>query len=679
MQDASTAPRRRFTLFWGAAAALLVLAGVGITSPAALLAVVVHGLSALLVLVPPVLLGLAIVRRLPFGAMPRRWHLLLGATLGLGLTSLLVLGLGLAGLLHRGLWVILMVAFSAAGLVSLRSGPVRPSHGDHGREGKDEAGGSAWAPLWLLGVPFLCLALLAAANPPGLVWSEEGYGYDVLEYHLEMPKEYRQAGRIFYAPHNVYANFPANVEMLYLLAMIVHDEDVDAGVTANLIHLAFAGLFVFAAWAAGREWSPRCGIVCGVAAATCGWLAYLSGLAYVENGMLFFGMVSLAMLLRLMNPAGSQGDARRRSRLWIAAAGLAAGWACGCKYTALPMLGLPLIAAAAWLPAPSWPRRAARAALFCMAMLMTLAPWLVKNQIATGNPVFPLANGVFEASPPGWGPEQTARWNAGHSPSLDELSIGSRLADLCRHVPGDHDQRFGPALLLVAIGGLWRRRLDRTDGALLLVLLAQIGVWLMATHLYARFAVILLIPLSLLAGRALPDDANRVREWIIAGLLICGATWNFVFAARLHAEESAAGVPASALYEGLVPGYEFLQAVNLALPSDAKILLVGEARAFYFVRNVDYTVAFNRSPFVEAVRESDSDERIVAWLRQRGYTHVLVNWAEVSRLSRTYGFAPEVNLSLFERLCREGGSLRAAHGYEFEGKPYVTIYELRRR
>ena len=41
--------------------------------------------------------------------------------------------------------------------------------------------------------------------------------FDVLEYHLQGPKEYFQAGRIAFLPHNVYTNMPFGVEMLHLL------------------------------------------------------------------------------------------------------------------------------------------------------------------------------------------------------------------------------------------------------------------------------------------------------------------------------------------------------------------------------------------------------------------------------------------------------------------------------
>ena len=61
--------------------------------------------------------------------------------------------------------------------------------------------------------PFVVVLLLASMLP--------SIDFDVLEYHLQGPKEYFQAGKIAFLPHNVYTNMPFNVEMLHLLAMEV--------------------------------------------------------------------------------------------------------------------------------------------------------------------------------------------------------------------------------------------------------------------------------------------------------------------------------------------------------------------------------------------------------------------------------------------------------------------------
>src|SRR5262249_55019176 len=69
---------------------------------------------------------------------------------------------------------------------------------------------------WLFGLliaPFVAITLLGSMLP--------ATDFDVLEYHLEGPKEYHQAGRIAFLPHNVYTNMPFDVEMLHLLGMSV--------------------------------------------------------------------------------------------------------------------------------------------------------------------------------------------------------------------------------------------------------------------------------------------------------------------------------------------------------------------------------------------------------------------------------------------------------------------------
>jgi hypothetical protein len=290
----------------------------------------------------------------------------------------------------------------------------------------------------------------------------------------------------------------------------------------------------------------------------------------------------------------------------------------------------------------------------------------------TGNPVFPLANTVFRASPPGWGDEQTDQWNRGHSLKPEEATTGGRLRLLWAHVLADRYSRFGPAIFLLALGGLVGRPRDRTDLMLLLVLLLQLLVWGLATHLYARFAVVFLIPLALLAGRAL-NTAAATRTALVLGVALAGIVWNLYFAVRLNRAESPNGAPASLIYEGKLPEYAYFKAVNVELPEDVKVLLIGDARAFYFRRPVDYNVVFNQDPFAEAVRSANDDREIIAWLRRQGYSHVLVHWTELARLARTYGFPSEITPELFARLQRQGLKLTHRFPHPTHGGLYVDL------
>ena len=79
--------------------------------------------------------------------------------------------------------------------------------------------------------PFVVVMILASMLPT--------IDFDVLEYHLQGPKEYFQAGRIAFLPHNVYTNMPFDVEMLHLLGMEVIGDWWWGGLVGQLLVALF--------------------------------------------------------------------------------------------------------------------------------------------------------------------------------------------------------------------------------------------------------------------------------------------------------------------------------------------------------------------------------------------------------------------------------------------------------
>lgn len=641
-------------------------------SPVVLFSFLIDLMSAGIVLIPPALLGMAIVPWCGLGPLPRQWRFFMGTALGLGLTALLVLAFGLLGLLNRTLWIAILALFTIVGVHQLRRKAPRQAQADGGTIADESREFARPRSLWFLLAPFVVLGILASANPPGFVWPEEGFGYDVLEYHLQVPKEYWQSGAISYLPHNVYANFPSNIEMLYLLCMVVHGNPMDLGTTANVVHLILGALAVYGAWLIAREWSASAGVVSAVATGSAGWLCYLSGLAYVEHGLLFFGAGAVGAILRGRTPGADAGVSNR----WMLLGGILAGLACGCKYTAVAFVALPLAVMIVVLRESRPAAYVRSVGLFAIGCLLSFAPWLVKNLVMTGNPVFPLCNRTFAAQPSGWGEDQTLQWERGHSIATSDRAAGARVNALWQRVIADQEQRFGPMLFALALGGLFARRRDRVDAALGLMFLVQWMVWLFGTHLYARFAVPMLLPLGLLAGRSVAGQSARGRTTFVAVLLTLGCVWNAGFSVRREFRDSVAGVSASAMYEGRIPGYEYLRFVNQELPTDARILMIGDARPFYIQRPVDYWVVFNRHPLVGVLEGGATHEEAVQWLRDAGYTHVLVHWGEVRRLARTYGFPTCISPDRFDGLSQSGLTLTRGFAHPFGSERWIELYRV---
>lgn len=628
------------------------------------------GVLALLIVCSAAAAGVGLLALFRPGPMPIEWRVILGAGLGLGALSLLTLGLGVAGLigsLYRWVAPVILLVAATAGALQLWKHPSSPN-------ANQSIGPSAW--LLVCFAPFVALILLVAVCPPGLLWIEEGRGYDVLEYHLQLPREYYEDGRISYLPHNVYANMPAAAEMLYLFTTHVTGEPVEGWPVAKCVNALMGLLFVSAAWLAGGTISARAGLVSGVLAASCGWVVYLSGIAYVENGMLLCGMLALACILRATRPAADH------CNRWIALAGVLAGLACGFKYTALPMIAFPLSCGLAILSSGPAARRIQLILLFAATTAAAFSPWLVKNAILTGNPVFPLANGVFKAFPAGWGPEQSDHFAASHAPAGDEAGIAGRLRLAWRHILADPDQRMGVPLFALSALGLIRGR-SRLELALLAMLAAQFAVWLFATHLFARFAVPMILPLVLLAARGVTDRDGGLRA-LFAVLVVLGVAVSLFFTARLYyrhlyvnGERLNIEGGSFVFTDGDLPGYDYLKILNQDLPADARILLLGDSRPFYVLREVDYCVVFNRNPFAEAVAQADQPGDVIQWLRARRYTHLLVHWDEMGRLRRSrYGFPAEIQPALFDELERGGlQPIAVLHRHQSDAI-YAVVYRV---
>ena len=287
---------------------------------------------------------------------------------------------------------------------------------------------------WLLATPAIAISLISGIVPPGVLWGDEPNGYDVLEYHLQVPREWYKAGRIAPLPHNVFSFMPFNVEMHYLLAMQLKGGPW-AGMYLGAAHPPFddgarrrrGDLF--------RRAHPRAGI------RRCAWTILLAPVAYDEAGLLLFGSIAIGLAWRAL-----KAKAKSSPRDWILA-GVFAGFACGTKLTAAPMLliGIPV---AAIIARPSkillgW------LALFLLAGTLTFSPWLIRNIAWAGNPVFPEAPHLFgrgkftEAQQQRW--QQAALANS--RSAIDRRSVRAANQQILI------DWRYGWLILPAAIAG----------------------------------------------------------------------------------------------------------------------------------------------------------------------------------------------------------------------------------
>lgn len=501
--------------------------------------------------------------------------------------------------------------------------------------------------------PFLLMMFFGAMLPC--------IDFDALEYHLQGPKEYYQAGRVSFLPHNVYASMPFGVEMFHLIGMEVVDDWWLGALVGQLVVAAFApATAAMVVLTARRLGSPRGAWVAGVVYLTTPWVYRLAVVPYVEGPLCYYHAALIWVWARAASAGWGSGPADRTpsNSGTSVLVGLLAGGTMAIKYPALISAVVP---ASAWALARAWRLRSWRAAAgFGIGLGVVIGPWLAKNILDTGNPVYPLGYAVFGGR--NWTSDRDAKWSAAHGPKAIEASAFARSV---KEVVGGSDWQsplyaaLGPLALIAPDR---RRAASRLWGFCVYLFLT----WWLLTHRLDRFWLPLLPPLAVLAG--LGSDWSRSRIWrvTLALVMAAGIGSNLVYCstalAGLNDWTSDLGSLRRSVPAMLNPP---LARLDIELPEGARPLLIGQAAVFHLNHRALYNTVFDDDRF-EAVARGRSPDEIRAGLARLGVTHIYVDWSEIRRYQSpgNYGFTPFVTREVFDRLV-EAGVLRVPRRSSF--------------
>lgn len=564
--------------------------------------------------------------------------------IGLGVGVMLVLdeALGELGLLQRG-GAVGALTLIGAGLVLLAA--------QIGRSIRSKRIQHFIAPPWLIwtAAPSIAVLLLAACSAPGWLWSSEFGGYDALSYHLQLPKEWLALGRIQPLQHNVYSFLPGYMEAGYYHLDVLLGDGIRAVYACQMLHACLTLLTGFSIYRLGARFiGPIAGAVAGVVFLGTPWVIVVGSLGYNE------------MAVELMLATGLLIIAQEGIESWRpgAALGVVAAAACGAKLTAMGMVALPLGVLLLMSIAPRrWP-----AALIAGAVagVLCLLPYLLRNQLYAGNPVFPFATQVFGLGH--WANDQPQIWMRGH---LSDALPGRRFAELwnqfLRYGIGGNPYTAEPwkpqwSILpwLGTLGiliGLTFTRTRRWSARLGIVFIIQVAFWLFLTHIKSRFMLPAAVPLALGAAIGINVISERIirlgraTKWRSALLALALLIWATVPVLIYRGEQQ--GAPAGGVDLGNYLSGDDLAAdvrqqlgatavpaiaVNDLLPADAKVLLLGNATPLYFRDKIAYQTTWDRGPLSKLMRQFPDDP--AQWdrgLREQGFTHLLIDEGMLER------------------------------------------------
>ncbi|WP_169972730.1 hypothetical protein [Tautonia rosea] len=488
--------------------------------------------------------------------------------------------------------------------------------------------------LALILAPVLTLMALGAMQPT--------IEYDALEYHLQGPKEAFETGRIAFLSHNVYTSMPSAVEMLHLLGMLVLDDWWLGALAGQLLIASFAP--VTAALIAATAWrwaSGRSAWVAGLVYLTTPWVFRLATFPFVEGPLCsYHAALVFSAAMAWTTPREETG---RSSPCWLFV-GLLAGGAMACKYPGLVSAVVPFGLVAM---GDAWRRRMWRLpVVFGLGVIIAVGPWLARNVADTGNPVFPLAYGVFGGSE--WDADLDARWQNAHGPRpVTAAAFLSSTLD----VIGRSDWHSPLYALLVPLA-LLRRKHRGLILALSAYVLYLFVTWFLLTHRLDRFWLPLLPAAAVLAG--IGADWTRSKPWpawlsVVLGLVtatnlvflttpLCGPIDWTADLNRLRREAMETATPS-------------LARLDAALPDGSTTLVVGQAGVFSLRHPILYNTVFNRERLAEIVADRSAAE-VAEELKRQTITHVYVDWSEIERHRKPggYGYSPVVTRTLFEDL-----------------------------
>ncbi len=313
------------------------------------------------------------------GASPT---LLAGYGLGFGVVALGVLLLGAVRLLYLPvMWLFLVLGLllfwrnRGAVAWSRLPGLFKPSDGCE----------------WLIVVVLLCILsfhLLGCFLPTT--------GQDELTYHLSMPRQFLIAHRIHATPNLLHGNFPYNSEMIYMLCLGLGSE-----MLCKLVQWGMLVMLLLTLLDWSRHLDREAGYLC--------LLLYLVavGGVFVRSPMEAGSDVSVSLFLTL----GFFFLAKATRMSWMPSvflAGVFSGLAWGCKLVAPAFVTPLLLVYLVWKGLHFF--RETRESLlrvvlkpvilFGLLTFILFTPWMAKNALCTGNPLYPMLGRLFPSPAP---------------------------------------------------------------------------------------------------------------------------------------------------------------------------------------------------------------------------------------------------------------------------------------
>ncbi len=478
---------------------------------------------------------------------------------------------------------------------------------------------------------------------------------DALVHHLNIPKLYIQHGGIYEIPSMEFSYYPMNLDLLYLASLYLGSD-----IVPKLIHFSFALLTAWLIFSyLKRRLNATYALLGAVFFLSVPIIVKLSITVYVDLGLIFLSTASLMLLLQWI-------ETRFQLKYLLLSAG-ACGLALGTKYNGLLTLFLmslfvPFVYSRYAESKKGNIRSAGYGILFVVIALLVFSPWMTRNCLWKGNPVYPLYDNVFNApvSPPSGGvvSEQTEQeGGVGGLLNYRAIVYGEswwQIAIIPLRIffegkDGSEkyfDGKLNPFLLILPMFAFWRVRkateaFEREKKIFLAFALLFFVFAFFSTAVRVRYISPIVPPLVILAIFGTRNIVEFIREThnlalrkagpVMAGLAIMLPLavnavyfidqWRYVnplsyLSGAVTRDEYIAKYRSE---------YPAMQYVNKNLPAESRLLFIFLGKRGYYC-NREYIPDTHEqvTNLYNTVKKADSPDDLRSGFNKMGVTHLMV-------------------------------------------------------
>ena len=543
--------------------------------------------------------------------------------------------------------------------------------------------------LWIFLLGCLVLVIILMGAVPSV-------SRDALTHHLYIPRLYLQNGGIFEIPHIEFSYYPMNLDLLYMGALYFKID-----ILPKFIHFSFA---LATAWMIFVYLKTRI----NTGHALLGSLFFLSipvivnlsTVVYVDLGLVCFLFAALIFLFKWIH--------QRFKVKPLVISAVFCGLALGTKYNGLVglfLLGLfvPFVYARYHSNEASYAGKAIGfSLLYVFIALIIFSPWMIRNVVWTGNPIYPLYHTVFNPGDENF--EISGDEDSGAKPRMSHFLIRKKLYDESAlavaliplrvffqgkdNEPKYFDGRANPFLLLLPIFAFFGIRADtpqiRTEKFLMIAFSVLFLLFACAqTVIRIRYFAPIFPPMAILAmfgmhrlEKYLADKSNFpifVRNLVIYGIIVMMLGWNanYIFQRFNYVKPMdylTGKISRDDYIQKYRPEYASMQYANHHLTNQDRILGVYLGNRGYY-SEIDIVFSIHLLQNLAKTAESCAD--IYEGLRKRDITHLIVNHKLFNFWVKDYSLhEKQVLKDFFERHVLQL-FYRDGHGlYQLQQNPY---------